>query len=133
MNPELFNREVESGNDDVSTERGGFWEARNERVKSPEFQETMDREKQEFREQLSEAKNASTDFLYNGVVKKVLWGTVKEEARSAFSGKYNMVDSFVHTTGRIADASLSGIKAVGKIAKATGKATKIGARYLFGK
>lgn len=110
-----------------------FWEERKSRVESVGFKDAMNQEKLELKEQLSDAKDASVDFLYSGIVKKVLAGTIKEEARSAFSGKYNMADSFMHTTGRIADASMLGLKAVGKIAKTTGKATKIGARYLLGK
>ncbi len=110
-----------------------FIHEREARIRTPEFQAAIDIEKQEFQEQLSDTKDSCVNFLYNGVVKKVLWGTVKEEAKSLFSSKYSMADSLTSTTGKVADASWAGVKAVGNILNATGKATKIGARYLLGK
>ncbi len=130
--------------DEMDTESGGFWEGTKEswgtlkeeiaeRLKSPEFQEAIDKEKTEFMEQLSDAKNSSLDFLYKGLIKKVLIGTVSDEVKSTFNGKYKMGKSFKKTTKRVAGAGFMGLKAVGKIAGAAGKGLKIGARYLAAK
>ncbi len=92
---------------------------------SPELRDKIEDEKGEFWEQLSEVGTSTRDFMYKDIVKNVLYGTVSDEARSAFSGKYNMFDSLNRTTGRVADASWSGLKVVGQVAGVAGKALKI--------
>lgn len=100
---------------------------------SPELKDKIDEEKTDFWEQLSEVGTSAKDFMYKDVIKNVLWGTVSDEARSAFSGKYNMFDSLSRTTGRVANASWSGLKVMGQVAGVAGKALKIGSLKMLEK
>ena len=121
-----------------------FLKDREARLKSPAFEAAMKKEKAEFNTQLHEAKNESVNFLYNGLIKKALMGTVSAEAKSLFNSKHNLdkkqkkqkkgsKSGLLGATQRTAEAGLMGLKAVGKIAQAAGKGLKIGARYLVAK
>jgi hypothetical protein len=100
---------------------------------SPELHDKIEDEKGEFWEQLNETGTSARDFVYKDIIKNVLWGTVSDEARSAFSGKYNMLDSFGRTSKRVANASWSGLKVMGQVAGVAGKALKIGSLKMLTK
>ncbi len=71
-----------------------FQESRADRLRSPEFQDAMRREKVEFSQLLGEAKEQSLELIYEQIIINVLLGIVKDEVKMVFQEKYSIGKSF---------------------------------------
>lgn len=98
---------------------------------SPELLDSIAKARMETHRSLDDLGRSAKEFLYDGLLKGVVFRTVTDEAKSLLSGKYNMAGDLRAKTGQMANAGWSGLKVIGNVAKATGNATKLGALKLL--
>jgi hypothetical protein len=108
-------------------------ENRKLRLESPIFKAEMLREKTEFKDQLKKTGDTTLDFMYEGLGKKVLLGSINSIAKTIFNKKYGLGDFMQNGLKTTLDVTGMGLKTMWGIAKNAGKLGKIGIRQLIGK
>ena len=73
---------------------------RETRLRSPGFQAEMAREKAEFKGGLSNIGNSALDFVYTGIGKKILGGSINSAAKFSFLTLKIIEVSNVYTRGK---------------------------------
>ena len=106
---------------------------RETRLRSPGFQAEMAREKAEFKDGLSNIGKSALDFVYTGIGKNILGGSINSAAKLAFNKKYGFDNLLKDGKKAALGTTRIGMKVVWNMAKSTGKLAKMGVRQLIAK
>ena len=104
---------------------------REARLRSPGFQTEMANEKVRFNEQLGRVGDSALDFVYSGIMKEILGGTITSTAKLAFTKKYELDDFMKDGTKAVLKTAGMGMRTMWEIARATGRGSKIALRHIF--